>query len=206
MLERFKVFVHSEDPILLAGMAAQFRGVSTVVVTEDLDEASVALVVADRIDEAAVQLCIGLRRLSPARIVLVASQLGEEELIAGVEAGACAFLRRIEATPDRLATVVAAAAAGDGSVPGDLIGSLLLHFTQLRHQVDARRGITLSGFTERELEVLRLVAEGFETSEIAHKLCYSERTVKGVIHEINSRFQLKNRAQAVAYAVRQGVI
>lgn len=206
MIERCKVFVHSDDPILQAGIAAQFRGSSNIIVTPDLDEAFVALIVADQIDEAVVRLCRGLHRSGSTRIVIVCSHLDEAELLAGVEAGACAFLRRADAHPDRLAAVVSAAAAGDGSVPADLIGSLLNHVTQLRSQVHAQRGITLSGFTERELEVLRLVAEGHETSEIARKLCYSERTVKGVIHEINSRFQLKNRAQAVAYAVRQGVI
>jgi DNA-binding NarL/FixJ family response regulator len=76
----------------------------------------------------------------------------------------------------------------------------------MRSQTPSPRGVTLSGFTERELEVLRLVAEGFDTAEIARQVCYSERTVKGVIQEITSRFQLKNRAQAVAFAVRQGAI
>ena len=50
------------------------------------------------------------------------------------------------------------------------------------------------------------MAEGLETSEIAERLCYSERTVKGVVHEITTRLRLRNRAQAVAYAVRQGFI
>lgn len=206
MSERYKVFAHSEDPILQAGIAAQFRGSTTVIVTDDIDAAHVAIIAADQIDESAVRTCRALHRNGSVRIVLVSSRLDEAELLMGVEAGACAFLRRTDARPDRLTAVVAAAVAGDGSLPADLIGPLLTHVTQLRSQVQSQRGITLSGFTERELEVLRLVAEGHETAEIARKLSYSERTVKGVIHEINNRFQLKNRAQAVAYAVRRGVI
>jgi DNA-binding NarL/FixJ family response regulator len=56
------------------------------------------------------------------------------------------------------------------------------------------------------VEVLRLVADGLDTSEIARQLAYSERTVKNVLHDVTSRLQLRNRSQAVAYALRQGFI
>jgi DNA-binding NarL/FixJ family response regulator len=78
--------------------------------------------------------------------------------------------------------------------------------SNIQSNVLSPRGMTLSGLSEREIEVLRLVADGLETSEIAARLCYSERTVKGVVHEITTRLRLRNRAQAVAYAVRQGLI
>ena len=64
----------------------------------------------------------------------------------------------------------------------------------------------MSGLTEREIEVLRLVAEGLDTAEIADKLAYSERTIKNVIHDITSRLCLRNRTHAVAWAVREGLI
>jgi DNA-binding NarL/FixJ family response regulator len=54
--------------------------------------------------------------------------------------------------------------------------------------------------------VLRLVADGLSTREIATKLCYSERTIKAVIQELTTRLYLRNRAHAVAYAVRNGWI
>ena len=82
----------------------------------------------------------------------------------------------------------------------------MTHVSNIQSNVLSPRGLTLTGLSEREIEVLRLVAEGLETSEIAEKLCYSERTVKGVVHEITTRLRLRNRAQAVAYAVRQGLI
>jgi DNA-binding NarL/FixJ family response regulator len=66
--------------------------------------------------------------------------------------------------------------------------------------------LSLTGFSGRELDVLRLLSEGWDTAEIAEKLAYSERTVKNVIHDITTRLQLRNRSHAVAYAVRQGLI
>ena len=62
------------------------------------------------------------------------------------------------------------------------------------------------GFTERELRILRLVAQGLDTTEIAAELSYSERTVKNAIHAVTERYNLRNRSHAVAYAIRVGVI
>ena len=54
--------------------------------------------------------------------------------------------------------------------------------------------------------MLRLIAEGYSTSEIATRMAYSERTIKNSIHDLVSRFHLRNRTHAVAFAVRQGLI
>jgi len=54
--------------------------------------------------------------------------------------------------------------------------------------------------------VLRLVSDGHDTSEIATTLCYSERTVKNVLHDVTTRLNLRNRSHAVAYAMREGLI
>ena len=73
-------------------------------------------------------------------------------------------------------------------------------------QVLAPRGLSFAGLNDRERDVLRLVAEGHDTAEIATLLSYSERTVKNVLHDLNTRLQLRNRSHAVAYAVREGLI
>jgi DNA-binding CsgD family transcriptional regulator len=61
-------------------------------------------------------------------------------------------------------------------------------------------------FAEREIVVLRMIASGMETAEIAAELGISERTVKNVVHAITTRMQVRNRAHAVACAVRTGLI
>src|ERR1044072_2129667 len=78
--------------------------------------------------------------------------------------------------------------------------------SRLQRHILEPRGLQLAGITTRESEVLRLVASGFSTQEIAEKLCYSQRTVKSILHDVTNRFQLKNRAHAVAYALREGLI
>jgi DNA-binding NarL/FixJ family response regulator len=65
---------------------------------------------------------------------------------------------------------------------------------------------TFDELSPRELRVLTLLADGYRTSEIALELAYSERTIKHAIAAMTSRLQLRNRTQAVAFAVREGLI
>jgi DNA-binding NarL/FixJ family response regulator len=58
----------------------------------------------------------------------------------------------------------------------------------------------------RELDILRLLADGLDTAEIAHRLHYSERTIKNILHALLIRLDLRNRPHAVAYALRHGLL
>jgi DNA-binding NarL/FixJ family response regulator len=208
LIERIRVFVYGQDPISQAGLAAQLRGRPEVLVVDeaDVDRAAVAVVVADEVDEDTTRVVRAVQRNGIPRVILVVTRLDDAGMIAGVEAGACGLLRRSEAQPERLAGAITSAAAGDGSVPSDLLGRLLDHVGRLQRQVLTPRGLTLSGLSEREIEVLRLVADGMDTTEIATTLAYSERTIKNIIHDVTARLNLRNRSHAVAYAVRQGLI
>jgi DNA-binding CsgD family transcriptional regulator len=70
----------------------------------------------------------------------------------------------------------------------------------------AGRGGTDGGLSQRELDVLRLLAEGYSTVEIGRRLAYSERTIKHTLHQLTTRLALRNRVHAVAYALRAGLI
>lgn len=208
MSERVAVTVYADDPISRAGVASQLRCRPEVQVLDDgeVHAASVALVVADEVDPVTTRTICTIQRNGCPRVVLVATRLDDGGLLAAVEAGACGILRRSEARPERLVETIQAAHAGDGSLSPDLLGRLLAQVGQLQRHVLAPRGLNLSGLSEREVQVLRLVAEGWDTVEIARDLAYSERTVKNVIHEVTNRLRLRNRSHAVAYALRQGLI
>ncbi|MGH8875298.1 MAG: LuxR C-terminal-related transcriptional regulator [Acidimicrobiia bacterium] len=208
MSDRIATYVFATDPVSQAGIAAQLRPRPEIRIVDeaDLDNALVAVVVADEVDGETMRVIRAIQRNGCPRVVLVAGRLDDGSLFAALEAGACGLLRREEATPERLVAAVVGAAAGDGSVPPDLLGRLLDQVGRLQRQVLAPRGLTVSGLTEREIEVLRLVAEGYDTAELARQLAYSERTIKNDIHDITARLCLRNRTHAVAYAVREGLI
>jgi DNA-binding NarL/FixJ family response regulator len=198
--------VQARDPVSQAGVAAELKGWPEVRVVESGDGPEVAVVVVDEVDEDAVRMLKAVRRGGCARLVLVATRIDDRGLVAAAEAGVSGLLRRLEATPVALVGAIRNAAAGDGTVPPDLLGRLLRQVERLQRQVLAPRGLSFSGLSEREIDVLRLVAEGYDTGEIAQRLAYSERTIKNVIHDVTTRLQLRNRSQAVAYAMREGLI
>jgi DNA-binding NarL/FixJ family response regulator len=197
--------VRSTDHVLRDGVTAQFRGRSEVVLAQRSEVAQVGVVVADELDREALTACRCFLRTDPERhVVVVVSKLDDRALLEGYEAGASGFVRRREAAPERLVAVVLAVARGEVTVPPDLVGGILTHLSRL--QSGDRGGTLKVGLSPREADVLRLASQGLETSEIALRLSYSERTVKGVVRDITTRLQLRNRTHAVAYAVKHGLI
>ena len=207
-MSRVRVFVYGDDPISQAGVATQLRGRPEVMVVDptDIDTAEVALMILDELDEASARTVRAVQRNGCPRVVLIVATLDDAALMSAVEIGACGVLRRREATPENLSAAVVAAAHGDGTLAPDLIGRLMAQMGRLQRQVLAPRGIGPAGLTDRELEVLRLLADGQDTAQIARSLAYSERTIKNVIHDLTTRLNLRNRSHAVAYAVKAGLI
>ena len=206
MSNRIRVFVAADDAISHAGVAAQLRGRPEVEVVDDVDGAEAAVVSTARPDEQILSVVRGLRRGANLPVVLVTGSIDEREAMLVIEAGVTAIVRRSSASPERLEAAVVATVRGEGAIPADLLGRVLNQVRRVQDEVLAPRGFSFNGVSDREAYVLRLLADGLATDAIAEKLCYSERTIKNVIHDITQRFGLCNRCHAVAYAVRQGLI
>jgi DNA-binding CsgD family transcriptional regulator len=103
-------------------------------------------------------------------------------------------------TPSRLRSCVRAISAGASELPPEALCSMLFASRTDGQDLEDKQ------LTERELEVLRLLGEGDTTREIADRLCYSERTVKGIVHDLLAKLGCRTRSQAVAVAARSGVI
>ena len=208
MQHRANVVVHAPDPVSEAGLSAQLRNRPGITILDRraAGEADVAIVSVDVVDDAAVQLVRSIQRHGCPRVLALLVEVDERSLLRLVEEGVVGVVRRCEASPERLADAVFAAHNGGGHLPTDLLGGLLRQMKQLHDQVLSPRGLHFHGLSHRELEVMRLVADGFDTDEIAQELSYSPRTIKNVIHDVVSRFGLRNRSHAVAFAVRQGFI
>ena len=205
--ERIEIFISACDPLSREGILGQLRGHPVYSVEErDLHPKVVGLVIVDEVDDQTARQIRSLRQRGVERVVVMATRLEDAGLIAAVEAGASGFLRRGQSTSARLLDTIRAAAAGDGALPPDLIGRLMDQVGRLQRQILNPRGLTFTGLTDREVKVLKLLAEGLDTGEVGRELFLSERTVKNIVHDMTSRLNLRNRTHAVAYALRQGFI
>jgi DNA-binding NarL/FixJ family response regulator len=207
-MEQIRVAVQATDPLSHAGLAAllQFRGDLTVVRNAQRTEADVLVVAAERLSTEVVATLRRAGTETGAPVVLVVGEIDEGDLLTAVECRVVCILPRGAVSAERLAHSVKAAAGGGGVLPPNLVGELLKHVERMQRDVLAPNGLNASGLTPREIDVLRLMADGFDTNEIAGKLCYSERTVKNVLHDVVTKLNARSRSQAVAHAVREGLI
>jgi DNA-binding NarL/FixJ family response regulator len=147
-----------------------------------------------------------VREKTGAAVVVCSSRSDEQDVLAAVQAGAVGYLCKDTLTPETLETGVRGASNGAGVMTPEILGNLLRGISRVSREVLEPRGLSLSWLTAREQEVLRLVAAGHPTREVAQKLCYSERTIKNVIHDVVTKLNARTRSQAVAQAVREGLI
>ena len=205
------VAVMATEPLVAEGAAAYLRtypGI-TPVAADRLDSASVVLVIADRVGEAALAALQRAAELAPdreMRFVLVCNDIREPQLLRALNWGLVSVLPRQETDYARIARALANARDGKVELPADAHGWLEERIRLVQRDVLAPHDLTTAGLYTREVEVLRLLAEGVDTLEIAQRLSYSERTVRNIIHGLLARMKLRNRAHAVAYALRNGVM
>lgn len=144
-----------------------------------------------------------VREATGARVIVCSSDSGQEAVVSALQNGAVGYLRKDQLTPDTLATAVKAAMSGTGVVTPDLLEHLLANHPS--ESATAARPAAAK-LTDREQQVLALIAAGHPTREVAQELCYSERTVKNVLHDVVTKLNARSRSQAVAFAVREGLI
>jgi DNA-binding NarL/FixJ family response regulator len=155
-------------------------------------------------DLSGVEVARGLAAAEPAVRVLVLSASGEQEdVLEAVKAGATGYLVK-SAGRDEFLDAVRRTAAGDAVFTPGLAGLVLGEYRRLaaapsRADEDAPR------LTERETEVLRLVAKGLGYKQIAQRLVLSHRTVQNHVQNTLNKLQLHNRVELVRYAIERGL-
>jgi len=202
------VYIAADDPLSRAGIESQLRGERSIRLVQSpaSDGTVAAVVVAESMDDDVVTLLRNLRREGIDKSVLVVTRLDDAGVLLAVESGVAGLLRRAETTTKQLVQTLHSVASGDGALPSDMLGRFMDQVGKLQRRVLAPRGLTFTGLTDREVAVLTLLADGHDTAEVGRRLFYSERTVKNVVHDITSRFDLRNRTHAVAFAIREGYI
>lgn len=206
--ERVRVAVHATDTLARVGLLSflrQDRRLAGIDTTARTEEADVVVIAVETADGSALQMLQNLRADSDVHFLLIVKQQWEIEVSAALDCGVRAMLWYSDFTPEEFASRILAAARG-GTSPHTPERDLTAQIRQHQREVSAPTGLPHSGATNRERNVLRLLAEGRELAEIAAELCYSERTIKYILHRVMKRWGLRNRAHAVSHAIRTGLI
>ncbi|HSK16483.1 MAG TPA: response regulator transcription factor [Gaiellaceae bacterium] len=138
------------------------------------------------------------------RVVVLTISADDEDVMDAVVAGACGYLLK-DASIDQLIDGIRAAARGESLISPQIASKLLQRLRA--HTPDMVAAQTVKAeLSDRELEVLRLIANGKDNAEIARELFISPKTVKNHISNILMKLQIENRIQAAVYAVRSGIV
>jgi DNA-binding CsgD family transcriptional regulator len=175
-IEPVRVAVESRDLISAAGVAHLLKNSPRVRVVQDRADAQVLLAV---VNELCAQQAARLRAIGSTRIVVIAARVHDLTPSIAAQAGLATPLRRADVNAERLIKL--------------LVGG----------QPVQERAPVLS---DRDLQLLRLLADGATIAEVAARLFCSERTVKYALHQLLERFGLRNRVHAVAWAIRSRLL
>jgi DNA-binding NarL/FixJ family response regulator len=151
-----------------------------------------------------IEACLAIKEIAPtARIIMLTVSDEEADLYDAVKNGASGYLLK-DSSIDEVAQAIRVVADGQSLISPSMAIKLLDEFKQMsrsdRQQVPSPR------LTDRELEVLKLVAQGLNNREIAKRLFISENTVKNHVRNILEKLQLHSRMEAVMYAVREKLL
>jgi len=155
-------------------------------------------------DTSGVEVTRALRAACPAARVLVLSASGEQQdVLDAVKAGAVGYLLKSAALPDFL-EAVRRTAEGDAVFTPGLAALVLGEFRRLA-SAPATAGGDAPTLTERETEILRMVATGMSYKQIASRLVLSHRTVQNHVQNSLGKLHLHNRVELVRYAIEHGL-
>ena len=138
------------------------------------------------------------------RVLVLTISDQDADVMDAIFAGACGYLLK-DASIQDLIVGIRAAAAGESLISPTIAGKVLERVRAATASPDAEEAIR-SELSEREIEVLKLIANGKDNAQIAADLHISPKTVKNHISNILMKLQIDNRIQAAVYAVRSGIV
>ncbi|HEU5156232.1 MAG TPA: response regulator transcription factor [Streptosporangiaceae bacterium] len=154
-----------------------------------------------------IEACTAIKSAVPsAKIVMLTISDEEEDLFEAIKAGASGYLLK-EISIDEVPQAVRAVQGGQSLISPSMASKLITEFAALaKRSAERQQQVPAPKLTDREMEVLRLVAKGLGNREIARELFISENTVKNHVRNILEKLQLHSRMEAVVYAVREKLL
>jgi DNA-binding NarL/FixJ family response regulator len=153
-----------------------------------------------------IEAARAIRGSSPStKIIMLTVSDEDDDLYEAIKAGANSYLLKevsVEEVPEAIRAVV----QGQSLISPSMASKLLNEYTSLARRADEKQQYPTPALTQRELEVLKLVAKGQSNREIGDELYISENTVKNHVRNILEKLHLHSRMEAVIYAVRERLL
>lgn len=153
-----------------------------------------------------IDACTAIKDAVPSsKIIMLTISDEEADLYDAIKAGAMGYLLK-EISIEEVASAIRAVHGGQSLISPSMASKLLTEFASMIKRSDERQQVPTPRLTDREMEVLKLVAKGLNNRDIARELFISENTVKNHIRNILEKLQLHSRMEAVVYAVREKLL
>jgi len=216
--EPIRVLIADDHALFRRGLNIVLAGEAGVEVVAEADDGEDAVAKAAEFAPDVVLMDVRMPRMSgieatrairdvipTTKIIMLTVSDEEEDLCEAIKAGANGYLLK-EISIEEVADAVRAVVQGQSLISPSMASKLLSEFNSLAKRAADNRQLSLPRLTDREIEVLRLVAQGRMNREIAAELFISENTVKNHVRNILEKLHLHSRMEAVMYAVREKIL
>jgi DNA-binding NarL/FixJ family response regulator len=213
--ERIRVLIVDDHALFRRGLMLVLESEDGIDVVGEADDGEDAIAKAEQLAPDVVLMDVRMprvsgieatRRLAEAlpttKIIMLTVSDEEDDLYEAIKAGATGYLLK-EISIEEVADAVRAVTQGQTLISPSMASKLIAEFTNLAKRATDRQQVPVPRLTDRELDVLRLVAQGITNREIAEQLFIAENTVKNHVRNILEKLHLHSRMEAVLYAVRE---
>lgn len=214
MTDPIRLLIVDDHPVVRNGLSGMFAGEPGFAVVGEASDGREALRRAQALAPDVILMDLRMPEMDgvsaiaalreaglPARVLVLTTYDTDGDVLAAIEAGATGYLLK-DAPPEELFRAVRAAAAGESALSPAVMTRVL---GQMRAQPQSAPG-SQEPISQRELEVLELVAQGHNNREAAARLFISEATVKTHLVHIYAKLEVNDRAAAVAEAFNRGLL
>jgi NarL family two-component system response regulator LiaR len=214
MTEKIKVLIVDDHQVVRQGLRTFLELHEDVVVVGEAGDGATAVEMARQLEPDVVLMDLVMPRLDgvaatreikskgiPAHVIALTSFTEDDKVMPAIQAGASSYLLK-DVSPDDLVEAIRAVHRGEARLHPDIARKLM---EQVAHPAGPASAPPVEHLTEREREVIRLVAQGRSNAEIAQALIISDKTVKTHISNILSKLKLQDRTQLAIYAIKHGL-